>query len=156
MDINLEGMNGIVATPLVIEVSPLSKVLALSMHKQLNFVSQMMKAGAMGYVTKDSTAIELKMAILKIHGGDKYICENARQRLAENFLFGNKDEEKLTRREIEITDYVKKGNSSKNIAEALGIAVKTVEVHRSHILKKLKLKNSVSLVNYINIQQMQF
>ncbi|MEJ0105579.1 MAG: response regulator transcription factor [Bacteroidota bacterium] len=107
MDINLNGMNGIIATPLIRKTSPSSKVLALSMYKQASYVKQMMNAGAMGYVTKDSNAAELEMAIFKLHDGDKYICDEACHYLAEEVLGGNKLDA-LTKKEIQITEHVKK------------------------------------------------
>jgi two-component system invasion response regulator UvrY len=115
-----------------------------------------MKKGAMGYVTKNSSRAELFTAIVEVYNGNKYICDEIKNNLSDQIINGNEPANglnTLTQREIEIIAYVKKGNSSKEIAKALHIAVKTVEVHRHNMLKKLNHKNTSALVNFINTSQ---
>lgn len=159
MDINLPGMNGIEATQLIRKFSPGSKVLGVSLHTQPTYARKMMQKGAMGYVTKNSSREEMFKAIMEIQGGKKYICDEIKNILSEQVISGDDPQtglNSLSQREIEIINYIKKGFSSKEIADALNISVKTVEVHRYNILKKLNLKNAAALVNFINNSQLDF
>lgn len=159
MDINLPGMNGIEATQQIRKFSPGSRILGVSLHTQPTYARKMMQKGAMGYVTKNSSREEMFKAILEIQAGKKYICDEIKNILSEQVISGDDPQtglNSLSQREIEIISYIKKGNSSKEIADALNISVKTVEVHRYNILKKLNLKNAAALVNFINNSQLDF
>ena len=153
LDINLPKMNGIAALPTFLKNDPDVKVLGVSLHDKPLYVKRMMQAGAMGYITKNSHRQEMIHALLEIAKGKKYICDEIKDILSESILKG-KDEvsliHSLSNREIEIIDMIKKGLSSREIAEEAYISVKTVEVHRYNILKKLNLKNSAELVNFMN------
>jgi len=159
MDINLPGINGIEATQQIRKFSPGSRILGVSLHTQPTYARKMMQKGAMGYVTKNSSREEMFKAILEIQGGKKYICDEIKNILSEQVISGDDPQtglNSLSQREIEIISYIKKGNSSKEIADTLNISVKTVEVHRYNILKKLNLKNAAALVNFINNSQLDF
>jgi DNA-binding NarL/FixJ family response regulator len=159
MDINLPGMNGIEATQLIRKFSPGTKILGVSLHTQPTYARKMMQKGAMGYVTKNSSREEMFRAIMEIQGGKRYICDEIKNILSEQVISGDDPQtglNSLSQREIEIIAYIKKGYSSKEIADALNISVKTVEVHRYNILKKLNLKNAAALVNFINNSQLDF
>jgi two-component system invasion response regulator UvrY len=159
MDINLPGMSGIEATQLIRKYSPASRILGVSLHTQPTYARKMIQKGAMGYVTKNSSREEMFKAIMEIQAGRRYICEEIKNILSEQVLNGDDQQgglNALSQREIEIINFIKKGFSSKEIAENLDISVKTVEVHRYNILKKLNLKNSAALVNYINNSQLEF
>lgn len=159
MDINLPGINGIEATQQIRKFSPGSKILGVSLHTQPTYARKMIQKGAMGYVTKNSSREEMFKAIMEIEGGKKYICEEIKNILSEQVISGEDSQNglnSLSQREIEIITFIKKGFSSKEIADALNISVKTVEVHRYNILKKLNLKNAAALVNYINNSQLDF
>jgi DNA-binding NarL/FixJ family response regulator len=157
MDINLPGIDGIEATQLIRKFSPGSKILGVSLHTQPAYARKMMQKGAMGYITKNSSCEEMFKAIIEIHNQRKYVCEEIKNILSEQVLNGDDSANglnSLSRREIEIIGFIKKGYSSKEIGDALGISVKTVEVHRYNILKKLNLKNAAAMVNYINNSQL--
>jgi two-component system invasion response regulator UvrY len=157
MDINLPGINGIEATELIRKYSPGSKILGVSLHTQPTYARKMMQKGAMGYVTKNSSRQEMFKAILEVHSGKKYVCEEIKNILSEQIISGDDQQSglnALSQREIEIISFIKKGHSSREIADSLNISVKTVEVHRYHVLKKLNLKNSAALVNFINNSQL--
>ena len=159
MDINLPGMNGIEATQQIRKFSPGSRILGVSLHTQPTYARKMMQKGAMGYVTKNSSREEMFKAILEIQSGKKYICDEIKNILSEQVISGDDPQtglNSLSQREIEIISFIKKGYSSKEIADALNISVKTVEVHRYNILKKLNLKNAAALVNFINNSQLDF
>ena len=123
------------------------------MHSQPAYAKKMLQIGAKGYVTKNSSKEEMIKAIIEVNNGNKYICEEIKNNISEMILEENKDVpsvNSLTEREIQIINLIKEGLSSKEIASNLNISLKTVEVHRHNVLKKLKLKNSASLVNFIN------
>ena len=153
MDINMMPISGFEATEKIRKVSPASKIIGVSMHSQPAYAKKMLQIGARGYVTKNSSKEEMMKAILEVHLGNKYICEEIKNNISELVLEENKDVPNvnaLTEREIQIINLIKDGQSSKEIANQLNISLKTVEVHRHNVLKKLKLKNSASLVNFIN------
>ncbi len=153
MDVNMSPVNGFDATKLIHKYSPGSKVIAVSMHTMPAYAKRMMQVGAMGYVTKNSSKDEMIKAIIEVNSGRKYICEEVKNILAQKELEEEAtpgDMNNLSRREIDIIQHIKQGLSSKEIALQLDISLKTVEVHRYNILKKLKLKNTAALVNFIN------
>jgi len=157
MDINLPGINGIEATQLIRKFSPGSRILGVSLHTQPTYARKMMQKGAMGYVTKNSSREEMFRAIVEVYNGKKYVCEEIKNIVSEQVISGGDQSSglnALSQREIEIISFIKKGHSSKEIADALNLSVKTVEVHRYNILKKLNLKNAAALVNFINNSQL--
>jgi len=153
MDVNMTPVTGFDATKEISIVSPESKIIAVSMHTMPAYAKRMMQLGAMGYVTKNSSKDEMITAIVEVNNGRKYICNEVKTILAEQELDENADTpdmNNLSRRELDIIKLIKEGHSSKEIALQLDISLKTVEVHRYNILKKLKLKNTAALVNFIN------
>lgn len=153
MDINMSPINGFEATKLVRKYSPESKIIGISMHSMPAYARKMLQMGAMGYVTKNSSKDELLKAIVEVNEGRKYICDEVKNILAQQELgddSGQPDMNVLSRRELDIIKQIKEGLSSKEIALQLDISLKTVEVHRYNILKKLNLKNTAALVNFIN------
>ncbi len=154
MDINMTPVNGFEATKLVRKFSPGSKIIGISMHSMPAYARRMLQIGAMGYVTKNSSKDELINSIVEVYGGKKYICDEVKNILAQQELEdegGTPDMNVLSRRELDIVQLIKEGLSSKEIALRLDISLKTVEVHRYNILKKLSLKNTAALVNFINV-----
>jgi len=154
MDVNMSPMNGFDATRQIRKYSPGSKVIGISMHTMPAYARRMLQMGAMGYVTKNSSKDEMINAIVEVNNGKKYVCEEVKNILAQQELEdegGSPDMNVLSRREIEIVQLIKEGLSSKEIAQRLDISLKTVEVHRYNILKKLSLKNTAALVNFINV-----
>ena len=155
MDINMTPVNGFETTKLVRKYSPGSKVIGISMHSMPAYARKMLQVGAMGYVTKNSSKNELMTAIMEVNSGKKYVCDEVKNILAQQELEddgGRPDLNSLSRREIDVVKLIKEGHSSKEIAIRLDISIKTVEVHRYNILKKLSLKNTAALVNFINEQ----
>jgi len=153
MDINMAPFNGFEATEKIRKVSPESKVIGVSMHSQPAYAKKMLQVGARGYVTKNSSKEEMFNAITEVFKGNKYVCDEIKTIISDKLLDDNHDTpsiNSLTEREMQIIHHIREGHSSKEIATQLDISLKTVEVHRHNILKKLKLKNSASLVNFIN------
>lgn len=155
MDVNMTPVNGFDATRLIRKYSPGSKVIGVSMHTMPAYARRMLQMGAMGYVTKNSSKDEMISAIVQVDSGKKYVCEEVKNILAQQELeeeSTHQDLNVLSRRELDIVQLIKEGMSSKEIAARLDISLKTVEVHRYNILKKLSLKNTAALVNFINSQ----
>mgnify|MGYP001319190975 FL=1 len=153
LDINMSPLNGFDIIKMIRKLSPGSKVIAVSMHSQPAYAKKMLRLGARGYITKNSPRQEMLDAIQAVHEGEIYICQEVKNILSDQLLA---DEEGasglnlLSEREIEIINLIRDGLSSKQIADKLHISIKTVEVHRHNILKKLKVRNTASLINYIN------
>jgi len=152
MDINMVPMSGLEATEQIRKTSPACKIIGVTMHTQPAYAKKMLAIGARGYVTKNSSKEEMIKAILVVNGGNKYVCEEIKNIVSEQLLDENSphDINVLTERELQIVQLIRKGLSSREIADHLEISLKTVEVHRHNVLKKLRLKNSASLVNYLN------
>jgi two-component system, NarL family, invasion response regulator UvrY len=153
LDINMTPLNGFDVLKMIRKLSPGSKVIAVSMHSQPAYAKKMLRLGAKGYVTKNSPRQEMVDAIMDVYNGNTYICQEVKNILSDQML--GEDEaavglNQLSEREIEVINQIRDGLSSKEIADRLGISIKTVEVHRHNILKKLKVKNTASLINYIN------
>jgi two-component system, NarL family, invasion response regulator UvrY len=159
LDINLQKGSGLDAVPLIQKFSPGTRTIAVSMHNHPAYAKKMLKLGAKGYVTKNSSQMELVKAIEEVMKGGVYVCEEIKNILADQLL-GNDtngpDIKDLSSRQIEIIKFAKNGLSSKEIAFKLGITTKTVEVHRYNILKKLNFKNTASLINFINTTDLTF
>lgn len=153
LDINMAPLNGFDVLKMIRKLSPGSKVIAVSMHSQPAYAKKMLRLGAKGYVTKNSPKQEMLDAIAEVNRGNIYICQEVKNILSDQML-GEEDTaaglNQLSEREIEVINQIRDGLSSKEIADKLGISIKTVEVHRHNILKKLKVKNTASLINYIN------
>ncbi|HVT87077.1 MAG TPA: response regulator transcription factor [Chitinophagaceae bacterium] len=152
MDINMTPTNGFEATKLIRKFSPASRIIGVSMHSMPAYAKKMLQSGASGYVTKNSSKEELMEAIIEVQNGQKYICSEVKNILAQQELEENDqpDLNVLSRRELDIIKLIRDGLSSREIAVKLEISLKTVEVHRYNILKKLHLKNTAALVNFIN------
>jgi DNA-binding NarL/FixJ family response regulator len=159
MDINMTPISGLEASLKIRKISPASKIIGVSMHSQPVYAKKMLQMGARGYVTKNSSKEEMIEAILEVSRGNKYICEEIKNIISDQLLDDNENTpniNSLTEREMQIINLIKEGQSSKEISINLNISLKTVEVHRHNILKKLKLKNSASLVNFINTSASNF
>lgn len=153
MDLNMMPVDGYEVTKQIHKSGSGSRVIGLTMYNNVISAKRLLALGAMGYLTKNSSKEEMKEAIIEVRKGRKYICKEIKNVLAQQEL--EEDSEvslvgSLSKREIEIVQYVKKGLSSREIALQLDIGMKTVEVHRYNILRKLHLKNSASLINFFN------
>jgi DNA-binding NarL/FixJ family response regulator len=155
LDINMAPMSGFDVLKMIRKYSPSSKIIGVSMHSQPAYAKKMLRLGAKGYVTKNSPRQEMLEAIAEVSKNQVYVCQEVKNILSDQMLNGdqgNPDINNLSDREMQIVRALKEGLSSKEIASELNISLKTVEVHRHNILKKLKLKNTVSLINFINSQ----
>jgi DNA-binding NarL/FixJ family response regulator len=153
LDINMTPVNGFDMLSLLRKNTPLSKIIGLSTHSQPVYAKKMIRLGAKGYMTKNSPATEIIQAILQVSSGEIYLCKEVKDILADQVLNNdseNTDINALSEREIQVLKLLKAGQTSREIATELEISNRTVEVHRHHILKKLKMKNTVSAISYFN------
>ncbi|MCW3119629.1 MAG: two component transcriptional regulator, LuxR family [Chitinophagaceae bacterium] len=150
LDINLGPASGFDAVPFIRQFSPLTKIIAVTMHAQPTYCKKMLGLGAMGYVTKNSSQKEMFKAIEEVMQGRTFVCNEIKDILVKQEMADEPNGIKeLTSREIEIIKFLKEGLTSKEIATKFNRSFKTVEVHRHNILKKLKLNNTASLIQHI-------
>ena len=144
MDCALPGMNGLQATREIINESPETAVLMLSMHTESTWVRQAVEAGARGYVLKDALDLELGAAIRKVAAGETVFDPKVEQR---SVLKGERSGA-LTPRELEVLQMIVDGKSNKEIAAVLDLSANTVAVHRANIMNALGIHKTAELVVY--------
>ncbi len=150
MDINMPVMDGIQATRELLKKNPSIKILALSMYNDKEYISDILKAGALGYILKNTGKEKLLTAIDTIQSGGNYLGEEVSKTLINSFIRNPRLEqiiEKLSGREKEVLDCIASGLTTPEIAEQLFISKNTVETHRKNLLYKLKARNTAELVN---------
>ena len=153
MDISMKELKGIEATAQIIAEVPSTKVLILSMHTTEDFVHRAIKAGAAGYLVKDSAPVDLKMAIKAVLRGEIYLSPRVSKHVVSGFLSGKPHQDEssmdaLTPRQREILQMVAEGKSTKEIAYQLHVSVKTVETHRAALMERLDIHDIAGLVLY--------
>ena len=149
MDINMPVMNGIEATKIIKNNNKKINIVALTMHEGEEYVLSMLRAGAIGYITKESGTDELVRAIRSASKGEKYYSDEISKLIINALLGENRDGPKeLSRRELEMLSYIAGGYTNVEISKILFISKNTVDAHRRNILDKLNLKNTVALVKY--------
>jgi DNA-binding NarL/FixJ family response regulator len=144
MDCALPGMNGLQATREIINESPETAVLMLSMHTESTWVRQAIEAGARGYVLKNALDLELGAAIRKVAAGETVFDPKVEQRSA---LKGERSGA-LTQRELEVLQMIVDGKSNKEIATVLDLSANTIAVHRANIMNTLGIHKTAELVVY--------
>ncbi|MEM5338245.1 response regulator [Paraburkholderia azotifigens] len=147
MDVGMRGMNGIALAALFHERFPGIRVLMLSMHDNVEYVTQAVRAGASGYVLKDSPGAEIIRAIGAVLDGKTYFSEGLSARLIHASAMRNPIE-RLTPRERDILDQLAEGLSSKQIAQRNGLSVRTVETHRLNLKRKLEIEGQAELIKF--------
>jgi len=153
MDLSMPGLNGIETTRRIVSEVKGARVVVLSMHSDKRFVHEALRAGAAGYLLKDSAFEELAQAVATVMRGQSYLspaiagivvdawARDARQEGAETRSV-------LTPREREVLQLLAEGRNTKQIAAALRVSVKTVETHRQHVMEKLGLRSVAELTKY--------
>jgi two-component system, NarL family, response regulator NreC len=150
-DLSMPRMNGMEAIKEIKRESPTTKVLVLTVHRAEEYILATFRAGADGYLLKDSTHAELVMAVKKVLSGKHYISPEISEKVIEGYLDGRRtlktksSWETLTQREREILKLIAEGYKSKGIADDLCISVKTVEKHRANLMEKLDLHSIQAL-----------
>ena len=153
VDVSLDGKSGIELMSEIKLSFPKVHILALSMYVDSLTVDRALKAGAMGYVSKQDATTSIIKAIKQVLGGTMYLSNAMSEKLLDT-LYGKKSHpdkmlvEKLSRREFEVFRLIGQGLSNHEIAETLHLSIKTVETHREHIKEKMNLKSANELLRY--------
>jgi two-component system response regulator NreC len=150
LDVVMPGTSGVEATPAILEASPESKVLVLSMQDDPTYVREAFGAGAMGYVLKEAAESEVVQAVKQVASGGRYVhpALGARLAAAEAKARAQADADPLSEREREVLRLLALGHTNQEIAKMLFISVRTAETHRAHIMQKLRLSTRAELVRY--------
>ena len=156
LDISMPGMSGIETATEIRKQHPSAVILILTMHQNEEYLNQALKAGASGYILKQSSIKELVSAIRDVHQGRTVFSEPIAKMMADQYVrhavsgydTSVDDAIRLTRREKEITKLIVDGKTSLEIADVLFISPRTVEAHRANLMQKLGLKNTAALVRF--------
>jgi DNA-binding NarL/FixJ family response regulator len=151
-DLSMPRLNGLEVVRRLREALPQTKVLVLTMHGEHEYVLQAVRAGASGYLVKDSAASELLAALRSLHAGRGHFGPQAAKTLADQLQRPERPlddpDGRLTEREREVFHLIAEGMTTKDIAQRLGISTKTAENHRGRVLDKLGVRNTAELVRY--------
>ena len=153
MDVSMPEMNGIVATTLILAEAPRIKVIALSMLDDRRFVSNMLRAGASGYLIKDCSFKELARAIRRVVANKNYLSPGIMDVVVKDYVSppaysDSPYSSHLTIREKEVLQLVAEGHSTSQIANSLHVSVKTIESHRQNLMTKINAKGIAGLTKY--------
>lgn len=153
MDIGMPGLNGVEATRQIAAHHPGVRVIALSMHSDRRYVTEMLRAGAAGYLVKDSAFEELAQAVNAVAAGKVYLSPSVADAVVDHHVRGGGGGEPsvfavLTPREREVLQLLAEGQATKQVAASLDVSVKTVETHRRQIMEKLDLHSVAELTKY--------
>jgi len=151
VDISMPGMDGLELISQLLALYPELPILVLTMHEEEQYVVRSIAAGAMGYMTKQSAPEQLVKAVRQLHGGGRYLSEEAAESLALRVARGQggrSDLDSLSNRELQVLRALALGQTNREIAEGYGISVKTVDTYRFRLLKKLGLRNNADLSRF--------
>ncbi len=150
LDISMPGRNGIDLIKDIHKIIPKIPVLVLSMHSEDKYGIRVIKAGAMGYLNKDSAAEELLNAIEKVYKGQKYFSQNLMLKILDQLGDNStiKPHEKLSDREYEVMILLASGKTVKEIGGLLCLSIPTISTYRSRVLQKMEMKNNADLMLY--------
>ncbi len=150
MDISMPNMNGLEATRIIKEKFPKVQVLVLTQHDNREYISLALQAGASGYVLKRSGRRELLNAVRQVHEQGAFLADKVAREVLQEYsqVDSSQEEHVLTAREREVLQLLVNGKSNKEIALSLGISPKTVSVHRTNIMNKLGVQNTVELIRF--------
>lgn len=150
-DIRMPSMNGIEATSIINKKYPKTKCIGISMFDEEIMVTDMLKAGAMGYILKDTSREELTTAIITVYQGNHYLHSKVANNLSEKIFRGknvHNGKVKLSEREIQVIKLICEGLTNREMAAELNLQVRTIESYREHILNKLDVRNTAQIVMY--------
>jgi len=149
MDVSMPELNGIEATRRINEVAPRTRVLALSMHKDAVYVREILRAGAKGYLLKDSGEVDLLAAVRAVARGEGFLSPGIADAVLDDYRkHATNPVDRLTSREREVLQWIAESKTNKEIAQALGLSVYTIEAHRGRIMEKLNLHSIGELVRF--------
>jgi DNA-binding NarL/FixJ family response regulator len=153
MDISMPELNGIEATRRIVDENPEVQVVILSMHADRRYIQEALRAGAKGYLVKDSAPEELLRAVAKVMRGQFYLSAQINEQVIADFIRLTESGSPtpfslLSAREREVLQLLAEGKSTREIADKLNVSVKTVETHRQHLMDKLNMHTVAELTKY--------
>lgn len=160
MDISMPKLNGIEATGIMKQSNPELKIIILTVHEDEEYVYQMLRAGANGYVLKSAGKKEIFAAIESALSGERFFSPGISKLIIEGFIKRDKEQlqaqeqlqmhskQQLTKREIEVLQYIAQGFTNRKIAEALFLSIRTINTHRTNLMQKLDIHDTARLVRY--------
>ncbi len=152
LDVTMPGLNGLEVAARVADVSSGTRTMILTMHAGETYVAQALRAGASGFLLKDSAVSELEAALEAVSAGGTYLSPAVSKKVVTSFLRGEAPPadplEGLTARQREVLQMIAEGRSTKEIAADLGLSVKTVETHRAQIMERLEIHDVAGLVRF--------
>lgn len=151
MDIGMPGLNGLEVTARLATECPQAKVIVLSMHAAEEYVVRALRMGAAGYLLKDAATAEMELALQTVLRGERYLSQAIPADVIRERLEGSGSHDplaQLTSRQREILQLIAEGISTKEIAFKLKVSIKTIETHRSHLMKRLKIYDVAGLVRF--------
>jgi len=148
MDIAMPQVNGVEATRRIIEASPDTRILILSMHKDAVYVRETLRVGAKGYLLKESIDSDLLRAVRAVAQGDGFLSPEVSGPVLQDYQQVSDPFDQLTAREREVMQMLAEGKTAKEIASELDISVYTVDAHRGRVMKKLGVKSSTEIVRF--------
>jgi DNA-binding NarL/FixJ family response regulator len=152
MDIGMPGLNGLEAAARIVEESPHIRVIILSMHATEEYVLRALRAGAVGYLLKDAGTAELELAVRAVVRGEMYLSPAVSKHVIAEYVQRVSSEpnsfEQLSPRHREILQLIAEGQTTKEIAQTLGLSVKTIETYRTQLMERLDIHDIAGLVRY--------
>ncbi len=151
VDISMPGLDGLEVISQLRHDYPKLPILILTMHEEEQYVVRAIAAGANGYITKRSAPEQLVKAIRKVYAGGRYLSDSAAESLAQHMASGTRSRtalDSLSNREIQVLRHLALGKTTREIAEAYHISIKTVDTYRYRLLKKLNLRNNADLSRF--------
>ena len=155
IDITMPNLNGIEATRQIKKINPEIKVLVLTVHDNEEYIHRILQAGASGYLLKESAVSDLVSAINAVEKGDIFLSPSISKVVVKDYIRHAETESGdfdslnvLTNREREVLQLIAEGHTNKDIARILKLSIKTIDVHRSHIMDKLNIRDITGLVKY--------
>ena len=160
MDISMPVLDGIEATKRIMEQQPDARVIILSVHEDEEYVRQILSAGARGFVLKNAGRKEIAEAVRSAYAGERFFSPGISKLIIEGFIKRDKEQlqaqeqlqthskQQLTKREIEVLQYIAQGFTNRKIAEALFLSIRTINTHRTNLMQKLDIHDTARLVRY--------
>lgn len=152
MDITMRGLNGLEAAERVAAECPTVRIIILSMHANEEYVMRALRAGAVGYLLKDSATVELDLALKAVSRGETYLSPAVSRTMIDGYLArvsgAGVKRDPITPRQRQVLKLVAEGQSTKEIAFTLNLSIKTVETHRVHLMQRSGIRDVAGLVKY--------
>jgi DNA-binding NarL/FixJ family response regulator len=157
IDISMPVMNGLESTRQILRIAPGARIIIMTMHLNEEYLNQVLSAGAVGYLLKNTNKTDLINSIRRVYNGEKVFSTSVSELMTQSYIRQSKKQDsgirsdcrvQLTRRENEILKLIAEGQTSQSIAAKLFISPRTVDTHRANLMQKLHVKNSAALVRY--------